>query len=260
MYFYCNFFSFNSVISGNPKSGLAISHYFGLPMIVLSPKKVAGTLCAGAVFIALVNVFSDLYHFFSGGGYLKFSRFFSFDSKISIPTWYSSTLMLICALLLGAIANHSRGKGDRDWVPWGFFALVFLALSLDEVAGIHVRINFMTRYVLQSQAIRYGMYLMIAASVGLVLWVCRKFFARLPKETRWQLSAGSLFYIGSVAIDRFDKRIWREQDFYTVSQTPGLFTALDELLELVGLVIFIYALLTYIGKTIKELQIKIYSS
>jgi hypothetical protein len=228
-------------------------------MIILSPKKIAGTLFAGAVFIALVNVVSDLYQQFSGGGYLKFSRLFSFADKVTVPTWYSSTLMLFCALLLGAIAYDSHTQGDRYSRYWAFFAIVFLALSLDEVAAIHDRLRFVIRYVWQSKLLRYGLYLLTAALISSVLWICRKFFAQLPSQTRWQFGIGSLFYVSSIIIDRFDKRIWRGQDLYTVAHAPGLFTVVDELLELVGLVVFIYALLAYIGRTIKELQIRIHS-
>jgi hypothetical protein len=226
-------------------------------MIILSPKKIAGTLLGAATFIALVNVVSDLYAQFSGGESLRFSRLFSFDDKITIPTWYSSSLMLLCALLCGAIACDSRAKSDRQSGYWAFFSLVFLLFSLDEVTALHLRLDFISRYMFQLGGFRYGLYLLLVAAIAATVWICRKFFAQLPSQTRWQLGAGSFFYIAAIVVDQLDKRIWRGQDLYTVAHAPGLFTAVDELLELVGLVVFIYALLTYIGKSIKELQIRI---
>jgi uncharacterized membrane protein (UPF0136 family) len=227
-------------------------------MITVSPRKVSATLLSGAIFIAFFNIANDLYHQFSGGGSLRFSGLFSFAGKVTIPTWYSSSLMMLCALLLAGIAQNSRARGERYFLHWACFAIAFLAFSLDEVAAVHLRLDFMTRHLLNLGSFRYGVYLFVVAAIAGIFWGCRKFFTQLPMQTRCQLGIGWLFYIAAILIDRFDKRIWREQSFYAFAPLPELLTVVDELFELVGLVVFIYALLTYIGISFKELQIRIH--
>jgi hypothetical protein len=229
-------------------------------MVILSPKRIAAVLLSGTIFIALVNVLSDLYRQLSGGKNLTLTGPFRLDEKITVPTWYSSSLMLICAVLLGLIAADKRSQGDRYANHWGFLSLLLLLLSVDEVSALHLRVDFVSRYVLQLGVLRYGLYLLIALALGAIVWFYRKFWMHLPRPTQWQIGAVGLFYAASILIDKTTKRLLGDGEYLTGNLSilhKTITSTGDEFLELVGLVVLVYALLSYIGSQIKELHITI---
>ena len=63
----------------------------------------------------------------------------SYESNI--PTWYSSTLLFACSMLLGAIAWFKLAQRAGYGRHWAVMALIFLYLSIDESAQIHEMIN-----------------------------------------------------------------------------------------------------------------------
>src|SRR5690606_26041579 len=55
----------------------------------------------------------------------------------SVPTWYSSMLLLLGAITTGVLALFTRVVGAPYRGRWLLLALLFVYLSADEGAGIH---------------------------------------------------------------------------------------------------------------------------
>src|SRR3982751_4790319 len=59
------------------------------------------------------------------------------DGECNIPSWFSSCLLLVCALLLALIAAAQRQRPKAWFGHWLALALIFGFLSLDETAQLH---------------------------------------------------------------------------------------------------------------------------
>jgi hypothetical protein len=225
-------------------------------MIVLSPKRVTLVLSAVAIALALINVIREVYQQVLGAE-LKLSTVFIFGDKINVPTWYSSALMLLAALLLLTIAWSGKSRGNQYTLHWGLLASLLLFLSLDEVSSIHRRVYFLSQYLRVTNLQRIWVLLIILAFAGSVL-LYRKFFAQLPRPIIIQFSITAILYWISFVVDKLDTRdYWNYYAMNGVMRTTRLWSTLDEVFELIGLIVFIHALLSYMSVNLKELRIYI---
>lgn len=114
-------------------------------------------------------------------------RLFDVNIESNVPTWYSSALLLGCAVLAGLLAALARRAGSRDAGAWTGLAAVLALLSLDEIAVLHERLGGPAGGVLGDAArgpLRFawvvpGVLLVLVAGIVLL-----GFVRRLPSPTR----------------------------------------------------------------------------
>ncbi|MFT5367108.1 MAG: hypothetical protein ACI8V2_002066 [Candidatus Latescibacterota bacterium] len=160
------------------------------------------------------------------------------DEEDTIPTWYSASALLLTSLLLCLIGK--RKQADQDpWVRyWYGLALGFAFLSMDEIAGLHETVNGLVEY---SWAIIGGI---IVAIVGLLYL---RFLWHLPASTRWLfVASGAIFVGGAVGVEMSTD--WYEDADLLNTLAYNLWTAVEEGMEMGGIVLFIHALLKYINQ------------
>ncbi len=63
--------------------------------------------------------------------------FFGLSYEQNLPTWYSASLLLLCAVQLTLAALDATQRKASYRVHWWLLALVFFYISLDEAATIH---------------------------------------------------------------------------------------------------------------------------
>ena len=63
----------------------------------------------------------------------EFLRVACFRGENNLVTWYSSMLLMGCALLLGVIAAAVRRRAAGGWLPWVGLAITFVGLSIDDL-------------------------------------------------------------------------------------------------------------------------------
>jgi hypothetical protein len=175
------------------------------------------------------------------------------DSEANIPTWYSATLLLICSLLLAAIATVHRHDGLGFAGHWLILSLVFLYLSLDEAAQLHelsippIRSAFGATGLLY-----YGWIVPAGICLALLVLSYRRFLRSLPTRTRHLfLLAGAIFVGGAIGIEAVSglhASVHGEENLIY-----HLIITVEELLEMSGVVLFIYALMDYMGHQIGRL-------
>ena len=164
-------------------------------------------------------------------------QLFDVDEEDAIPTWYSTSALLLASGLLFLISQRKRA--DRDaWVrSWYGLALTFAALSLDEVAGFHETLNSMVDY---SWAIPGGI---AAALFGLVYL---RFLWHLPTRTRWLfVVSGCVFLGGAVGVEMSTD--WYDDQDLLDTLAYNLWNTVEEGMEMGGIVLFIHALLEYMN-------------
>lgn len=160
---------------------------------------------------------------------------FNVDDEPTVPTWYSSASLLFASGLLWLIADartRERAPGARHWRG---LAAGFAFLSLDEIAAFHEMFNtFMSVE-----------WTIPAAVIALVVGATYvPFVRRLPARHRNRfVIAGAVFLAGALVVEY----LTGPQYFpYDIDSVPyAWMTALEEGLEMSGVVLFIDALLRY---------------
>ena len=180
---------------------------------------------------------------------IRHISFFDLNAEINLPTWWSTALLLICAALTALMAALKRN--DRFWWGWFFLALGFLFMSLDEVAQLHEKLSGPVREALHLSGFLYYGWVVPAAALLVVVGLSYiRFFLALPKGIRGGFLLGWAVYLaGVLGMESWGASAsfrWGEENFFF-----ALLAALEETLEMAGLLILIRVFLSHI---VLELQ------
>lgn len=216
---------------------------------LMTPQKVArflGFVVAGLI-VANVGGLVAKYQF--GHGYLfGLVPLFDIDAEANIPSLFSTVLMLFCSALLVIISILERTKGCRHQL-WLLLAIIFAFLAVDEQIGLHERIEKPLREALNTSGllyfawvIPYSLFLVIIASLY------GRFMLRMPPKFRRLMILSAVIYVtGAIGFELIGG--WYVDVHNDVVDLPyGILVTIEESLELIGLVTFIYALLLYISE------------
>jgi hypothetical protein len=167
------------------------------------------------------------------------------DYEISIPTWYSQMTLFAAAVLLFVIAYAKKQK--KGHVLWLTLGGVFAYLSIDEGASLHELLVAPTRYYLDiNGGYLYSAWVIpIAVLIVLFIGAYLRLWRTLPRRTKvlTALSA-SLFVGGAVVMEMVGAQMYT-QSGGIMSYTAVLQSTMEESLEMLGVALFIYALLDY---------------
>jgi hypothetical protein len=171
-----------------------------------------------------------------------FSLFF-IDGEGNVPAIFSTLLFLINAMLFLMVRKAAGLAGDSQKI-WLVLSIVFVFLALDESISIHERLIDPLRLALNATGIFYYAWI-IPYGIGVVLLaiVAIPVFWRMQKRIRFYfgLSAASYLFaaIGLEMISgKYLVMMNENKDIVWV-----LMVTLEESLEMVGLIILVYALL-----------------
>jgi spermidine synthase len=232
---------------------ISITGTAGMPFTFsINPRKIASTLAVIAVLLAGVsilgeyvteNVIADQ----SESVLYQLIDLSSVNAEGTLPTWYSTMLLLMAAVLLAAIAFSKQASGDRYRFHWTGLSLIFLYLSIDE--GIAIHEIFSDGFSTIIEAAGYLTFPWIIAGIPLVIvfaLLYLHFLLHLPALIRnLFIVAGMLYVGGAVVIEAISANQYDigggVHFFYLAIAT------VEELFEMLGVVVLIYALLTYIN-------------
>lgn len=171
---------------------------------------------------------------------------FDVDEEESVPTWFSSSLLLLTAVVLFLIAHLSRQGKDRYARYWFGLGLGFTFMSVDEIAGFHETLNSITE---TSWAVP-GM--IVALLVG-VFYL--KFLSSLPAPVavRFMMS-GAIFVGGAIGVELATEPYLYEDALDTLGY--NLWTPVEEGMEMGGVILFLASLFDYL-KSQYSLQLQL---
>lgn len=175
---------------------------------------------------------------------------FDFNTEKNIPTFYSALTLLLSSILLFLIALYNK-KYDLKYYPWILLSIVFLFLSLDEMLEFHEHLVHLTQRLLDLSGFGTAYWTIPYLVAVIVLFLSLvKFLNELPKRTlKLFVLAGFFFILGSVGMEIIAGR--REEIIGVQNITYLFFYTIEELSEMIGVIIFIYALTSYKPFTIK---------
>ncbi len=223
----------------------------------LVPRRIFGALLLGICFLVVAGIASNVLQFtFGYRSTLSFIKLFALDQEGNIPTWFSSLLLFSSAILLGLITTAMTASRDRWRWHWGALAFIFVMLSLDEIASIHERTNVPIRNALDLSGAFYFAWVVPAAILVLVFAILYlRFVLALPRRSRWLfVVAGAIFVSGALGVEMigsvYASAHGRNDLVY------ALIASGEEVLEMIGLATFIYALTDYIRSKFNNLILR----
>ena len=174
----------------------------------------------------------------------------------NIPAWYSSVALLSAGVLAGLIAAGTA-RDSGEFIPhWWGLSIVFICLSLDEAASFHEMLNKPLRSLLDAGGALYFAWV-IAGAVFVIAFgvIYLRFLLHLPARTRWMFLLSAAVYLsGALVTEAVNASMWEANGAGT-SFVYDLMTHLEELLEMGGVVLFIYTLLSYARQHIRQVEI-----
>lgn len=163
------------------------------------------------------------------------------DEEQSIPAWFSAAALFLCSLFLMSLSGDRRSKDFT--LHWRVLAVIFLVLSLDEAVGFHERAIVPLRSALGVDGLLYFTWVIPAAILVVAVALAYLGFVRaLPARTRQLMIVAALLYVGgALVMELFSalqvSRHGQENLVYVLLST------VEELLEMLGIVVFLYALM-----------------
>ena len=186
-----------------------------------------------------------------------FSRRFLPWEEVTFHTWLSSAGLLLSAvilMLIGIAAYRERKAYARHWIALAF---VFLILSVDEVAALHeITANFV-RIVMDPQGFLSYPWVVVGLIVSGLLGIAfLRFIVRLPTKTRALVVLAGLTYLGGalgmemVAANYESLHGAENFGYFMISST-------EELMEMLGVAVFLYALLDYARSHFGRIEVEL---
>lgn len=180
-----------------------------------------------------------------------------FNSEKNIPTLYSAVAILSASTLLALIASAHKNKKE-PYLPWMGLSLIFIFLAIDEFASIHERIDTPLRAALNTSGLLFYAWV-IPYALGLLIFVAAylKFLLRLPKEIMLLfITSGAIFVTGALGLELLEGII---HDNYGYGVLYQICYTIEEVMEMFGIALFIYALLSYMSEQFSNFSVNINS-
>jgi hypothetical protein len=182
---------------------------------------------------------------------------FTLNAEQNVPALYATISILFCSVLLALIAFCRKKSGGPFVYHWAGLSAVFLFLAVDEALSLHENSTVPLRKALNTEGLLFYAWI-IPYSLALVvlLAIYLKFLLHLPGRTRRLfILAGFLYVTGAMLFELpggiYDEAFGRHNLVYTAIST------VEEVLEMSGILVFIYALTAYIGSEFRDLRLSI---
>lgn len=171
---------------------------------------------------------------------------FSVNTEQTIPTWYSSLLLFAAALLFLLVSVGKSGIIARGRWLWTSLAVIFLYLSLDEAASIHeIAAKWLQTDFELSGFWTFGWQLAALPFLALFGLIYFRFWWQLPRPTRLHFMVAGVVYVGGAfVVEGISAARW--DALGGLSYGYLVIATVEELCEMLGVIILIYGLLTYL--------------
>ncbi len=218
------------------------------PALVVRPLRTAVWLGAVALLLIFASVGTSLLELARPDlGWL--SEIFQLSRERNIPSFYSGLLLALDAGLLAVVWRVWRleGRGGRGWLALGG---VFLFLSFDELFSVHEKLIDPLRSTLNATGVLYYTWVVVyGAAVVVVAVLFFPLWRALDAHLRWWMALAAVSYVtGAIGFEMVSGARYEVAGGKTDILYGILYTS-EESLELAGLVVFTYALLSLLARS-----------
>jgi hypothetical protein len=226
----------------------------------LPPKSLVRFLCAVAAGLVGLHVTAQVLRFLTGDDRLfGLVYMFSLGAETNVPAFYAAFSLLLATLLLAAVGVASRGDPSAGTGYWLGLAAVFFYLSIDEMIGLHERLSEPLRSELGTSGLLHYAWV-IPYGVGVLVFgaLYLRFLALLPRPTAVRFVAAGILFIGG-AIGAEMVGGWVLEQYGSASVAFVTIQTIEEVLEMVGILVFISAILDYADRQFGGLRLDLSS-
>jgi hypothetical protein len=227
----------------------------------LHPRRITQALGIIVVILVLAHVAIQTLRFMTGNDRLHGLVFlFSLGAETNIPTFYATFSLLLTALLLAVVGFSHQRDSTFGRAYWLVLAGIFLFLSMDEMLSFHERMIDPLRNLIGSSGLfLYAWVIPYGIAVGILGGAYTRFLLSLPRRTALLFFlAGGLFVTGAIGFEMFGG--WHMERYGSANPWYVAIQTIEEVLEMVGILIFIYALLDYADQHLGGLKLDIASA
>jgi hypothetical protein len=226
--------------------------------ISVSPRKIALILTLAVVCLCLANLAGQYSKYFLGHDQLLgLVPMFDLDAEANVPTWFSTSILLLASFLLSVIACMKRKEADRYFPHWAMLSLVFLFLSVDEAGQIHEFISDVLHKTVPTRGLLFYSWVIPYGILSLFFALSYlRFLFSLPAKIRNRfIMAGILYVGGALGMDFIEGRY--AEFFGDQNMTMALLATVEESCEMMGVILFSYALMSYLSSHTKGIAFQI---
>lgn len=213
-----------------------------------TPRLVIGLLIAdvGLTLIYLVD-------YLLGRPFEPFSQFVDLDGEANLPTWYASVQWFCAAAAYWVFARQNvTWRPRRSWLLV-LLPAIFLAFSLDEVAGIHEFVGYLSDALLPNGerdatlVSQTGLFfLIVGIPFGMlfagIAWALLPFLSRIPAGRNRLLAGMAAMLIAATGIEALSNLFAPGSGLATIE------IAVEEMTEMVGATVVLWGGLTLIER------------
>jgi hypothetical protein len=226
--------------------------------ISLNPSLIARVLGAVAFLLVLASIGGQLMVYLTGHDAYGLVWLLYVDTEKNIPTGFSTLLLLFATLLLVVIALFKRKQNDRFRLHWATLSFGFLVMAADEAWSFHERLIKPLRGVLGdgNLGVFYNAWVIPGIALVLVLALFfSRFLSHLPAKMKLTfLMAATLYIGGAIGVELIGGRF--DELHGTGNLAYSMIVTVEEALEMVGVITFIWALLVYIADHYREVRFR----
>lgn len=165
------------------------------------------------------------------------------DTEQSLPTWFSSGLMLVCALTLLAIAAQVKDEGLFKALPWFLLSAAFFYVSLDEAISLHEWMSAVLGPRMDNTGLFYFAWTLPALVLSIAGLVCfLPFILRFSGLDRTLLIGSAVVFLsGALGVEMLSGKEVEAAGIATAKYR--LLITVEETLEFSGVLLFLLFLL-----------------
>ena len=169
------------------------------------------------------------------------TRLFDMNAEKNIPTLFSCALIAGAMMSLFAIAQFFKTQPKNKLnLYWSSLAWIFALLCLDEWFSLHDTLGGqLAKLFIQDVSHPWLITYSIICVIGAV--ICIPFFKQLPKKTAALfIASGALYVLGAMGFEFLNS-------FFQATSILNLIYFIEEGLEMLGMLLFWWALLAFIN-------------
>jgi hypothetical protein len=180
----------------------------------------------------------------------------SLDGENNIPALFSTALLCSAALLLLLVAMLARRERSADTSKWMILSAGFALMALDEALALHEHLIEPMRALLGGERLGIFFFAWVIPAillVGALAVFFLPFLFRLPRPTAIAFVAAGAIYVGGALGVELIEGWWREGHGHRNLVYHALVST-EEGMEMVGVIIFIRALLVHLAAQFGEVR------
>ncbi len=185
-------------------------------------------------------------------------KVFNLDRERNIPTLFSVSMLLACAFLLAAVASTTKRTAAPHFWKWTALSAGFVVMAMDESWATHEKLIGPVKRIFVADT--YGVFFFAWVIPGILLVLALvpfflKFLRDLePKYRNAFLAAAALYVGGALGMEMVNGQL--AESIGTRNLIYEIAVDIEEVLENLGLILFIRSLISYLADILPEWSVR----